>query len=82
MNRVVPAAELEAETSKLAQRLANGPTGAIGRMRRLMRRSFESDYAAQLEAEQEAFAACAASRDFAEGVRAFFDKRAARYTGC
>ena len=81
MNRVVPQGELEAETARLAQRLANGPTRAIGHMRRLMRQSFESDFAAQLDAEKEAFADCAASRDFAEGVQAFFDKRAARYQG-
>lgn len=81
VNRVVPAAELEAETTKLAQRLANGPTGAIGRMRRLMRQSFQSDYAAQLNAEKEAFAASAVSRDFAEGVRAFFEKRTPRFEG-
>lgn len=81
VNRVVPAAELEAETAKLAQRLGEGPTGAIGRVRRLMRQSFQSDYAAQLGAEKEAFAASAASNDFAEGVRAFFDKRPARFEG-
>jgi 2-(1,2-epoxy-1,2-dihydrophenyl)acetyl-CoA isomerase len=81
INRVVPAAELEAETLKLAERLANGPTLAIGRMRRLMRRSFASDLAAQLDAEKEAFAASTTSRDFAEGVRAFFEKRPARFEG-
>ena len=81
VNRVVPAAALEAETKKLAQRLAAGPTGAIGRMRRLMRQSSSSDYATQLDAEKEAFGACAASPDFAEGIRAFFDKRPARFEG-
>jgi len=81
VNRVVPATELEAETTKLAQRLANGPTLAIGRMRRLMRRSFSSDFAAQLNAEQESFAASTATHDFAEGVRAFLEKRAPRFEG-
>jgi 2-(1,2-epoxy-1,2-dihydrophenyl)acetyl-CoA isomerase len=81
VSRVVPAALLEAETAKLAERLAHGPTRAIGRMRRLMRQSFQSDYAAQLDAEKEAFAACAASRDFAEGTRAFFEKRPPRFEG-
>jgi 2-(1,2-epoxy-1,2-dihydrophenyl)acetyl-CoA isomerase len=81
VNRIVPAAELEAETTKLAQRLANGPTRAIGRMRRLMRRSFASDFAAQLDAEKEAFSASTATRDFAEGVQAFLDKRPPRFEG-
>ena len=81
VNRVVPKAALEAETMKLAQRLADGPTLAMGHMRRLMRRSFESSFAEQLDAEKEAFASCAASRDFLEGVQAFFEKRPARFQG-
>lgn len=81
VNRLVPAADLEAETMGLAQRLAAAPTRALGQMRRLMRRSFESTYAAQLDAERDAFAACAASGDFAEGIAAFFEKRPARFQG-
>jgi 2-(1,2-epoxy-1,2-dihydrophenyl)acetyl-CoA isomerase len=81
VNRVVPAGELEAETTKLAQRLASGPTRAIGRVRRLMRGSLSSDFAAQLDAEKEAFAASIQTRDFAEGVRAFLEKRAPRFEG-
>ncbi len=50
-------------------------------MRRLMRRSFESDLAAQLDAEREAFAECAASDDFAEGVGAFLERRPADFRG-
>jgi 2-(1,2-epoxy-1,2-dihydrophenyl)acetyl-CoA isomerase len=81
VNRVVPAAELDAETTKLAQRLAGGPTLAIGRMKRLMRRSSSSDYGSQLDAEKEAFAASTRTRDFAEGVHAFLEKRPARFQG-
>ena len=72
---------LTPEERALAQRLAASPTLAIGHMRRLMRRSFESDLAAQLDAEKEAFAASAATQDFAEGVQAFFEKRPARFEG-
>ena len=81
VNRVVPAAALDGEIEALAQRLAAGPTLAYGRMRRLMRRSFDSDLASQLDAEKEAFAGSAATNDFAEGVQAFFDKRPARFQG-
>ncbi|RZI64507.1 MAG: enoyl-CoA hydratase, partial [Variovorax sp.] len=41
INRVLPAAELEAASMAFAQRLADGPTVALGRLRRLMRTSFE-----------------------------------------
>ena len=81
VNRVVPAPALEAETIKLAQRMADGPTVAMGHIRRLMRRSFESDFAQQLEAEKKAFEACTATHDFKEGVQAFFEKRPAQYQG-
>jgi 2-(1,2-epoxy-1,2-dihydrophenyl)acetyl-CoA isomerase len=81
VNRVVPAAALAEETARLAQRLAAGPTRAISHVRRLMRRSFDSDYASQLDAERDAFAASSGTQDFAEGLQAFFDKRPPRFEG-
>src|SRR5574343_680192 len=56
LNRVVPAAELDGAVAALAQRLAQGPTVALGHMRRLMRDSFDRDLPAQLAAEATAFA--------------------------
>lgn len=82
VNRVVAPEALEAEAEALAQRLARGPTLAHGRMRRLMRTSFDRSFADQLDAEREAFLASAASADFGEGLSAFFDKRAARFRAC
>lgn len=81
VNRVVPADQLHAEAEALARRLADGPTLALGRMKRLMRSSFDRDLPAQLDAEREAFLASAATPDFREGLTAFFDKRAPRFTG-
>jgi 2-(1,2-epoxy-1,2-dihydrophenyl)acetyl-CoA isomerase len=81
INRMVPAASLQEETEKLAQRLANGAPLALGRLKRLIRDSLERDLQTQLDAEAEGFAACAATEDFAEGVSAFFEKRPARYHG-
>ncbi|MEO8056784.1 MAG: enoyl-CoA hydratase-related protein [Burkholderiales bacterium] len=81
VNRVVPADRLGAEAEALAQRLARGPTLALGRIRRLMRTSFERDLSGQLDAEHVAFLQSAATPDFAEGVAAFFDRRPPRFTG-
>ena len=81
VNRVVPADALGLETMALAQRLAHGPTLAYGRMKRLLRQSFENDLATQLDAEREAFCTGAATHDFREGVAAFLGKRAAVFEG-
>ena len=44
-------------------------------------RSYEQALAPQLEAEMEAFARCAVTRDFAEGVTAFVEKRKPNFKG-
>ena len=81
VNRVLPAAELDAAVQALAQRLATGPTRAHGHMRRLMRTSFDHDLPTQLAAEAEAFVACARSADLHEGLEAFHAKRPATFQG-
>jgi len=81
VNWVVGAGELAAETAKLAGRLAQGPTAAFAETKRLVNRSYEQPLPAQLEAEMEAFARCAVTRDFAEGVTAFVEKRKPLFKG-
>lgn len=81
VNRIVPADELEAETTALAQRLASGPTAAYAKTKRLLNESLEHSLGEQLRAEQEAFAASTSTSDFAEGVQAFIEKRKAAFRG-
>jgi 2-(1,2-epoxy-1,2-dihydrophenyl)acetyl-CoA isomerase len=81
VNRVVPRAELEAETAKLAARLASGPAVSSANIKALMRRSLDRTHAEQLDAEAVGFEACAATADFAEAVDAFFEKRRPRFIG-
>lgn len=81
VNRVLPAAELDADVRAFAQRLAAGPTVAFGRLRRLMRESFGRDLPAQLAAEGAAFLECAGTKDFTTGIDAFFAKQPARFEG-
>lgn len=81
INRVVEPDALPAEAMALAQRLAAGPTRALGQLRRLLRGSVERDLPAQLAAEEAAFQACAATADFREGVDAFFARRKPAFQG-
>lgn len=81
VNRVVPASELHAETEKLARRLANGPTVALGQIKKLMRTSLDHDLASHLDAEEESFFACTRTRDFREALDAFAQKRSPRFEG-
>ncbi|TNE40994.1 MAG: enoyl-CoA hydratase [Alphaproteobacteria bacterium] len=81
VNYVVPTADLEAETAKLAKRLANGPTVAIGETKRLLNGSLNNSLETQLSMEAQGFAACAASDDWVEGVTAFKEKRRPEFKG-
>jgi 2-(1,2-epoxy-1,2-dihydrophenyl)acetyl-CoA isomerase len=81
VNRVVPAAGLDTEVARLAARLKAGPRQAYGEIKRLLQASFDTRLESQLESEAEAFARCSATPDFAEGVRAFLEKRKPEFGG-
>jgi 2-(1,2-epoxy-1,2-dihydrophenyl)acetyl-CoA isomerase len=74
VSRVVPDAALEEAALALAQRLSPMATAALGRTKRLLNASYESDLAGQLEAERLSFLAGVDSHDFTEGVAAFLAK--------
>jgi 2-(1,2-epoxy-1,2-dihydrophenyl)acetyl-CoA isomerase len=81
VNWIASPAALPAETERLAQRLARGPTTAFGETKRLAQEGRDRALKAQLEAEIEAFARCAGTADFAEGVAAFMQKRKPEFRG-
>lgn len=81
VNRVVPAAELDAAVAALAGRLAAGPTHAYGNTKALLNAAYDRPLEAQLDAEAASFADCAVTDDFAEGIAAFLAKRAPRFEG-
>ena len=61
--------------------LANGPTEAYTRVKKIIRSSFENDLEKQLLLEAKLQGECGKTHDFREGVLAFLDKRAANYEG-
>ena len=81
VNRIVSVDALDTEASALADRLAAGPTQAYARTKGLLQATLGDGFDAQLRRETESFAACAATEDFAEGVRAFLEKRRPVFTG-
>ena len=77
----VPDAEFDAKWRDRASHLANGPTEAYARVKKIIRASFENDLEKQLMLEAKLQGECGKTHDFKEGVMAFLDKRAANYEG-
>ena len=81
INRIAFAENLAADSIALAAQLAAGPTGSIGRIKRMMNASFSNDLTQQLALEAECQLESGRSADFKEGVTAFFEKRSPKFTG-
>lgn len=81
IHKVVADGELEGASMELAERLASGPTRALGLMRRQLHRALETDYATAMRTEAESQREARGSSDSVEGGRAFLEKRKARFTG-
>ena len=79
VNRVVGATELVESTAAMAETIASGPALAMTNGKRLINQSSTRSLSEQLAAEAASFGACAATGDFAEGVRAFLEKRPPRF---
>lgn len=79
--KVVPDEDLLAEAKALAQRLASGPTVSYGLIRNAVHAAHSSSYLDALLVEEEAQRVSGNSRDCAEAVAAFLEKRAPVFRG-
>jgi enoyl-CoA hydratase/carnithine racemase len=80
-NRVAEAGELEGAVQALADELLACAPIAVGLAKRVMDASARPALVATLELEVVSQERCAASADFAEGARAFAEKRVPQFSG-
>ncbi len=78
INKVVEEGELAPSAARLAERLSQGPQGAYGAVKRLLRLS-QPGYVEQMGLESLAISAQAATSEGAEGISAFLAKRTPRF---
>jgi enoyl-CoA hydratase/carnithine racemase len=80
-NRIAPPEELEEATETLCQELLACAPLAVGLSKRVLDSAAKPALAATLEQELTAQQVLAGSEDFAEGARAFLDKRTPEFAG-
>lgn len=81
IHRVVADDALDAEAFALAERLAAGPTVALGLIRRQLREAYESEYASAMQREAENQRVARGTADSVEGGMAFLQKRKPAFKG-
>jgi 2-(1,2-epoxy-1,2-dihydrophenyl)acetyl-CoA isomerase len=81
VNKVVPAAELDRAVEETAEKLANGPTKAIGLSKRIVNRIASFDLSEALEYEAQSQDIAGKTEDHLEAVRAFLEKRQPKFSG-
>jgi len=81
VNQVVPPDKLNSAAREWADRLAQGPTRAIGIAKKILNKSFQSSLADIIEMETEMQTLLHETEDHKEGVAAFFGKRSPSFKG-
>src|ERR1700704_6003270 len=81
VNAVVPQAELLSHCKKVATKIAQRGPLAIARAKRLVERGYDMPLRAANRQEAETFALLFDTQDRAEGMKAFLEKRPARFVG-
>ena len=81
VTRLVPDESLEEEAVKFAGKLAHGPLQAYKRQKMMENAFFRENYEAYSIAESVYMLECSHTKDFAEAINAFLEKRKPEFTG-
>ncbi|MFC1820702.1 enoyl-CoA hydratase/isomerase family protein [Thermodesulfobacteriota bacterium] len=81
VSKVVPPDELMPTVNEMAVKIAKGPSVAIKFAKRAVYRSFHNDFVGQLDFESFGQGVCRGTEDHREGVRAFMEKKEAKFKG-
>jgi 2-(1,2-epoxy-1,2-dihydrophenyl)acetyl-CoA isomerase len=81
LNKVVPHDKLSAEADAFARRLAEGPLVSFRYQKANVQLAATADFRTMLDREAETHLRCGQTEDHKEGVRAFLEKRAAKFGG-
>ncbi|OZV67147.1 enoyl-CoA hydratase-related protein [Winogradskyella aurantia] len=79
--KLIPLDNFEEDVNKLAIKLANMPTKALGLIKELFNKSMTNTLEDQLALESKLQIEAASSNDYAEGVAAFIEKRKPNFKG-
>lgn len=79
--KVIPLETFEDEVNKLAYKMANMPTKALGLIKKSLNQSLTNNLEQQLAVESKYQIEAAGTEDYAEGVAAFIEKRKPNFIG-
>jgi 2-(1,2-epoxy-1,2-dihydrophenyl)acetyl-CoA isomerase len=75
VNEVVPAAELDQFTDKMARKIAQSPLLSLQLSKRALYQGMDTDFASQVQFEALAISTCSQTEDHLEALKAFLEKR-------
>ncbi len=81
VNEVVPADELPTLARQWGQRLAGGPTTALGLIKRMLEEGTSNTFEQAVEGEARAQQIIVGTSDLTEGLTAFIERREPKFTG-
>jgi 2-(1,2-epoxy-1,2-dihydrophenyl)acetyl-CoA isomerase len=81
VTRTIPASELDKTVDEMAEKLANGPTKALGLSKRVVNKATRLELSDAMEYEAQNQDIAGKTKDHLEAVQAFLEKRQPRFSG-